>query len=110
MIIVGGADIAVIADIHVLPQLLEDRDDLVDVLLGGDTAFLCLFLYLLTVLVRTGQEHHVIPLHSLVAGDRVARDGGIGMPDMGVARRIIDRGGDVKCLFLTFLAHGCSLL
>ena len=110
MVIVGGADIAVIADVHVLPQLLEDRDDLVDILLGGDTAFLRLFLYLLTVFVGTGQEHHIVALHPLVAGDTVARDGGIGMPDMGVARGVIDRGRDVKCLFVTFLAHGWSLL
>ncbi len=110
VIVVGGADIAVIADVHILPQLLKYRDDLIDILLGGDAAFLRLFLYLLTVFIGAGQEHHVIALHPLIPRDAVARDGGIGVPDMGVARGIIDRGGDVKRLFCTFLAHGCSLL
>ena len=110
VVVVGGADVAVVADVHVLPELLEDRDDAVDVLLGGDALGFRFFLYLLAVLIGTGQEHHVVALHPLVARDRVAGYRGIGMPDMGIARRIVDRGRDVKGLFLTFLAHWYSLL
>ena len=95
VIIVGSSDIAVIADVHVGPELLEMFNDLVNILLGSNTLFSSLLLDLLTVLVRTGKEHHIIALHSSVTGNGIAGNCGIAVTDMRIARRIIDRGRNV---------------
>ena len=68
---------------------------LVNILLGGNSLFGSLLLYLLTVLVRTCKEHHIIALHSSVTGDRVACYRGIAVTDMGIARGVIYRGRNV---------------
>ena len=107
MIIVRGADEAVVGDVHELPQVenaVLAGDYPVHKLLRRDTRRLCLLLDLLTVLVRTGEEHHVIAAQALVAGDGVRGDGAVGMPDVQLVRWIVYRGGDIKGL----LFH-CSL-
>ena len=100
VIVVRGADEAVVADVQQLPQLLEVRDNLIDILLGGHALGLGLLLDFQAVLVRAGEEHHVIPLHSAVAGDRVAGHGAVAVADVRVARGIIDGSRDVERLFL----------
>ncbi len=82
VVIVGGADEAVVvADIHQLPKVLDGGNDLIDVLFGSDACIGCLVLDLLAVLVGSGQEHDVIALHPLEAGQRVAGHGGVAVAD-----------------------------
>ena len=110
MVIVGGADEAVVGDVHQLPQVQDPAlagDDVVHELLRGLSRFLCLFFDLLAVLIGPGEEHDVIAAQSLVAGDRIRRDGAVGVADVQLVGRIVDRGGDVKC-FSVF--HIFSLL
>ena len=112
MIIVRRADKTVVGDVHQLPQIenaLLARDDVVDKLLRGHAGCLCLFFDLLTVLVGAGQEHDVVALQALVARHRVGRDGAVGMTDVKLCRRIVNRRCDIKG-FLTGIAHGNFLL
>ena len=105
VIVVGGADKTVIADIQKFPQILENGNDMIHILFGGDALRFGLLLDFQAVLIGAGEEHDVAPLHSLITGDGVAGNGAIAVPDVGVAGRIIDGCGDVKRLFV----HGCSL-
>ena len=109
MIVVGGADEAVVRDVHQLPKV-EDAalagDDLVHELLRGDACGLGLLFDLLAVLVGTGEEHHVITAHALVARDGVGRHGAVGVAYVQLVGGVIDRCCDIKC----FLFHGSSLL
>ena len=98
MIIIGRADKAVIGDVHELPQGMEAVNNLIHILLRGDALLGSLALYLLAVLIRTGQEVHVIPRKTLVACKRIGIDGAVGMPDVQLGTRVIDRGRDIKGL------------
>ena len=111
MIIVRRADKAVVGDVHQLPEVqdaLRARDDVVDELLRGDARGLGLVFDLLAVLVGAGQEHHVVALQPLIAGHGVGRHGAVGMADVQLRRGIVDRRGDIKCLFACF-AHSIFL-
>ena len=68
-------------------------------LLGRDAGGLRLFLDLLTVFVRSGQEHHVIAAQTLIARDRIGRDRAVGVADVQFVRRVIDRRCDIKLSF-----------
>ena len=85
MVVVGGADIAVVADIHKAPETLENLGDLVNVFLGRDALLGGLLFDFQAVLVGACEKHHVIALHSSVARDRVAGDGGVAVSDMRIA-------------------------
>ena len=106
VVVVGGADEAVVGDVHQLPQV-EDAalaaDDLIDELLGGLAGGLGLLLDFLAVLVGAGQEHHVIAAQALVAREGVGGDGAVGVADVQLVRGVVDGGGDVKGLFF----HAC---
>ena len=105
--LVGGADEAVIGDVHELPQVLDALGGLHDgvhELLGGDPGLFGLVLDLLAVLVGAGEEDHVGAPHSLIPGHDVRGHGAVGMADVEPAGRIIDGGGDKEFLFTRF-AH-----
>ena len=106
VVVVGGADEAVVADVQQLPQVLDGGHDLIDVLLGGHARVGSLVLNLLAVLVGAGQEHDVIALHPLEAGQRIAGHGGVAVADVQLVAGVVDGGGDVKCFML---AHGNML-
>jgi len=106
VVVVGGADEAVVADVQQLPQVLDGGHDLIDVLLGGHARVGSLVLNLLAVLVGAGQEHDVIALHPLEAGQRIARHSGVAVADVQLVAGVVDGGGDVKCFML---AHGNML-
>ena len=101
VIVVGGADVAVVADIHKTPETLENLGDLVDIFLGRHALFGSLLLDFQAVLVGACQEHHVIALHSSVPRDGVAGDGRVAVSDMRIARGVVDGRGDVEFFFLT---------
>ena len=103
VVIVRGADEAVVGDIHELPEV-EDAaralDDVVHELLRRHAGVLGLFLDLLAVFVRTGEEHDVVAAHSLITRYGVRRDGAVGVADVQFVGRVVDRCGDVECAFL----------
>ena len=103
VVVVGCADEAVVGDVHELPEVEDTAlalHDVVHELLRRNARGLGLLLYLLAVLVRAGEEHHVVAAHSLIARDGVRRDGAVGVADVQLVGRIVDRCGDVECAFL----------
>ena len=101
VVVVGGADEAVVADVQQLPQILDGGYDLVHILLGGHTGIGGLVLDLLAVLIGAGQEHDVIALHPLEACQCVAGDSSIAVADVQLVAGVVDGSGDVECLVLT---------
>ena len=102
VVIVRGADEAVVRDVHQLPEIkhaLLAGDDVVHELLRRDAGGFGLVLDLLAVLVGAGEEHHVVAAQALVAGDRVARDGAVGVADVELRGGVVDRRGDIKGRF-----------
>ena len=99
VVIIRGADKTVVADIQKLPKVAEAFYHLIYIFLGGNTLFFRIVLNFLAVLVRAGQEHHVIPLQALITGNRVAGHGAVAVPDMRLPGGVINRSGDIKCLF-----------
>ena len=94
VVVVGGADEAVVRDVHELPEGLDaprPLDDPVHELLGGAAGLPGLVLDLLPVLVGAGEEHHVPALHPLVPGEGIRGDGAVAVADMQVVRRVVDR-------------------
>ena len=101
MVVVGGADEAVVGDVHELPEVLDPTGalhDIVHELLGGDPGLLGLILDLLTVLVGAGQEHDVVSLEPLVPGHGVGGHGAVGVADVETAGGVVDRRRDIKFL------------
>ncbi len=103
MVVIGGADEAVVADVHQLPQIFDGGDDPVNVLLGGHACIGGLILDLLAVLIGAGQEHDFLALHPLEAGQRVAGHGGVTVADVQLVGGVINGGCDVECVVF---AHG----
>ena len=103
MVVIGGADEAVIADIQQLPQILDGGNDPVNVLLGGHACIGGLVLDLLAMLIGAGQEHDFLALHPLEAGQRVAGHGGVTVADVQLVAGVVDGGRDVECVVF---AHG----
>ena len=99
MIIIGGADEAVVGDVHQLPQILDAAlaaDHVVHELLGGDAGGLGLLFDLQAVFIGTGQKQHVIAAHSLVACHGVGGHGAVGVTDVQLVRGVINGGCDIK--------------
>ncbi len=106
MVVVGGADKAVIADVHQLPQRLKAAFplyDLIHILLRGHAGSLCLVLDLLSVLVCAGQEHHIVALQPFVTCHAVGGNGAVAVPDMQLIRWIVDGCGDIKLFPFHFI-------
>ena len=109
MIIVRGADKAVVGDIHQLPQIQHAAGTLhnaVHKLLGSNAGLPGLVLNFLSMLVGTGEEHDVLAPEAVIAGQGIGGHGAVGMADMELVRGIVDRRGDIE--FLIF--HRASLL
>ena len=96
MVIVGSADIAVVADAHTFPKLFEGLYDLINVFLWSNSRCLSFFFDLLTMLVRSGEEHNIIALHTLVSCNSIAGNGRVAVSDVRISRWVIDRGRDIK--------------
>ena len=105
VIVVGGADEPVVGDVHQLPQITDAARAVHDAIhegLGGHAGFLGLGLDLLAVLVGAGQEHHVVALQTLIAGDGVGGHGAVAVADVELVRGVVNRCGDIEL----FLFHG----
>ena len=105
VVIVGGADEAVVGDVHQLPQVqdaLGTLHDVVQELLRGLSGGLGLVLDLLAVLVGARQEQHVAAGKPLIAGHGIGGHGAVGVADVQLVRGVVNRCGDIE--FLLF--HG----
>ena len=103
VIVVGGADEPVVGDVHQLPQIQHAPLALHDAVHEGlrrHAGLLRLRLDLLAVLVGAGEEHHVIALQALIAGDGVGGHGAVGVADVQLVRRIVNGRCDIKRLLL----------
>ena len=100
MIRIGRADKAVIGNVHQLPQILDAAYNLIDKFLRRHAGFLCLVLNLLTVFIRTGQEHDIIALQALKASHSIGCHGTVAMADVQVIRRVVNRSSYIKRFFL----------
>ena len=99
VIIVGGTDETVVADVHQLPKVLNALfalNDVVNELLRRNACLARFVFDLLTVLVRSRQEHNVVALEAFVACHRIGSYGAVGVSDMELVARIIDRSGNIK--------------
>ncbi len=70
MVIVSGADEPIVGNVHQLPQIQHApvaQHDIIHELLGGNARFLSLVLDLLTMLVGSRQEHHIVALKPIVS-------------------------------------------
>ena len=102
MVLIRGADEAVVGDVHELPQILDAAgplDDVVHKFLGGDAGLASLVLDLLAVLVGAGQEHDLLAPHSLIARHGVGRHRAVGVADVQLVGRIVNGGRDIEFFF-----------
>ena len=97
MMLVGRPDEPVIGNVQQLPEILDADDNLIDILLGRHALGFGLALDFLAMLVRAGQEHDIIALQPFVAGHGVGGNGRVGMTDMQLVARIVNRCRDVEC-------------
>ena len=103
MIVVRSADKAVVTDVHQLPEVedaLFTLDNVVHEFLGRHAGGLGLVLDLLTVLVRSREEHDIVAREPLIARHGIRRHGAVAVADVELVRGIVDGGGDIECLFL----------
>ena len=66
-------------------NMVECLYNFVNILFGSNTLFGSLLFNFKTVFIRTRKEHNIVSLHSSVTGDRIARNGGVAMTDVGIA-------------------------
>ena len=90
VIVVGGADKAVVGGVHLIPHALDLACHAVHVKLGGDARFLGKVLDLLAVLVRAGAEEHVKAALALIACNGIRHDHLVGVAKMGLAGCVCD--------------------
>jgi hypothetical protein len=98
-------DEVVIGDIQPLPEGLETFHHFIAVSLWIHSPLLSSSLHLLTMFVCTRQEEDPTSFQSLVAGEYISGDRGVGMADMGNVVDVVDRSSDVE-FFFRFQRHG----
>ncbi|MNI13198.1 hypothetical protein D3C73_664130 [compost metagenome] len=100
MALLRGTDKIVIRDVQLAPQLLDSHHDVVDERLRRLAGLCCLLLNLLPMLIGTGQITDFIAAQPLVAGHRIPGHRRVGMADVQLIARIIDRGCQIKCFLV----------
>ena len=85
VVVISGADVAVIADVHFFPQCLKGLDDLIYIFFRRDTLFRRFLFDFQTVFIGSGEENHIIALHSSESCNRITGNCGIAVPDMGIS-------------------------
>ena len=101
------ADEIIVADGESFPEVLEARDDLVRVLDGRHARLLGLLLDLEPVLVRAREEEDIVSLQAVEARDGVGDRRAVGVADVELRARIVDRRRDIEWFLLV---HACSSL
>ena len=92
----GRADEVVVGDLEEAPGLLEALHGAVGPLLGADPVGFGRLSHLEPVLVRPGQEQHVLTQEAVPSRDGVAHHRRVGVTDMGRVVDVIDRRSDVE--------------
>jgi hypothetical protein len=91
--LVGGADVAVVADVQGAPKRPENAGDLIAVFLLVHAFLTRDPLDVLAVLVGAGEEEDIVPRESARAGQGIARDRAIGVTRVGHVVHVVDRRG-----------------
>ena len=91
----GRADEVVVAEVHRLDEVAERLADLVGEGLRRQAGRRRRLLDLLAVLVGAGQEVDVAAVEPHEAGQHVAGERRVGVPDMRHVVHVVDRRGDV---------------
>ncbi|MBA7694300.1 hypothetical protein ES703_102907 [subsurface metagenome] len=102
MPLLGGANEVVVGDVQPPPQLLEAYHILVAVGLGIGAPGLGRLLHLQAVLVRAGQEVHLVAQRAVIAGQHVRQDGRVGVTDVRQVVHVVDWRSNVE------LGHGSA--
>ena len=106
MVVVRGADEAVIGNVHQLPQITDATGTVhnaVHKLLRRHTGLIGLLLDLLAVLIRAGEKHNVLALQAVIAGNRIRGHRAVGVADVQLIGGVIDRCCDIERIF----SHSC---
>ena len=82
MVLVRGADKLIIGSVHQIPDTPDLPCSLVHKLLWSNACSLCLLLDLLSVLISTCLEEHIIALGSLISCNTICQHDLIGVADM----------------------------
>jgi hypothetical protein len=98
-------DEIVIGDGKPLPEGLEALNHFIAVSFWVHPSLLGGLLNLLAMLVSAGKEKNLKALQTLVTGEDVSGNGGVGVADVGDIIDIVDGSGDVKGPF-RFQMHG----
>ena len=101
MILVCGTDKLIIGSVHQIPDGLDLSGHIVYIFLRCDAGFLRFQLDLLSMLVGTGLEKHIIALLSFKTGDGICQNYLVGVADMRLAGRI----GDRRCHIIFSSVH-----
>ena len=96
MALLRRADEIVVRDAEQLPQFLKACDDAVDIRLRRDALLLRRLLNLLPVLIRAGQEEHIIAREPLEPRDRIRDGRAVRVTDVELCARVVNGGGDIK--------------
>ena len=105
MVSICGTDKFIIRSIHQIPDTLDLACSLIYKLLWSDACSLCLLLDLLSVLIGTGLEEHIVSLSSLISCNTVCQHDLIGVADMRLTGSICDGSCNIIRFFLTILTH-----
>ena len=105
MVSICGADKLIIGSVHQIPDTPDLPCSLVHKLLWSNACSLCLLLDLLSVLIGTGLEEHIVSLSSLISCNTVCQHDLIGVADMRLTGSICDGSCNIIRLFLTILTH-----
>ena len=106
MVVIRGADEAVIGNVHQLPQITDATGTVhnaVHKLLRRHTGLIGLLLDLLAVLIRAGEKHNVLALQAVIAGNRIRGHRAVGVADVQLIGGVIDRCCDIERIF----SHSC---
>ena len=99
MILVGGPDELVIGGVHQIPDLLDNRNLLVNISLRLHAGRPGLFFNLLAMLVGARHKEDVITALSLIAGNGISHYDFIGVADVRLSRGIGNSGGNIVFFF-----------
>ena len=94
----GGADEIIIGKAERRGQVAEMLADLIREGLRFHPRIARGLFHLLAMLIRAGQEKHLVARQPPPARQHISRDRGIGMPDMWLVIDVVDRRGDVALL------------
>ena len=100
VVLIRGADKLVIGRVHQIPNIFNLSCSFVYKFLRSDSGSLCLLLNLLTVLIGSCLEEHVIALCPFIPGNGISQNCLVGIADM----RLTGSVGNSRCNIIWFFA------